>query len=98
MKIKTTVWDPARHLRTKKDIAAYLEAAFEDGDAAVIAAALGDIARATGMAKVAKAAGVTREGLYRSLSANGNPELDTILKVAKSLGLQLTVKKIRKAA
>jgi probable addiction module antidote protein len=98
MTIKTTVWDPVRNLRTKKDMAAYLQAAFEDGDPAVIAAALGDVARAKGMAKVAKSAGVTREGLYRSLSAKGNPELDTVMKVTKSLGFQLTVKPAGKAA
>jgi probable addiction module antidote protein len=98
MTLKTTLWDPAEHLRSEKEIAAFLEAAFEDGDPAVIAAAFGHVARAKGMAKVAKSAGVTREGLYRSLSINGNPELDTILKVTKSLGLRLTVKRIRKAA
>lgn len=98
MTLKTTVWDPAEHLRSKRDIAAFLQAAFEDGDPAVIAAAFGYVARAKGMAKIAKSAGVTREGLYRSLSADGNPGLDTVLKVTKSLGLRLTVKPIRKAA
>jgi probable addiction module antidote protein len=96
--LKTTVWDPAEHLRSKKDIVAFLQAAFEDGDSAVIAAALGYVARSKGMAKIAKSAGLTREGLYRSLSANGNPELDTVMKVTKSLGLQLTVKPVGKAA
>jgi probable addiction module antidote protein len=82
-------WDPADHLKTKADIAAYLEVAFEDGDPGLIAAALGDIARAKGMTQIAKATGLGRESLYKALSPEGNPELTTLLKVIQALGLKL---------
>jgi probable addiction module antidote protein len=85
----TRTWDPARHLTTDAEIMAYLEAALEDGDAAVIAAALGDVARARGMTDVARRAGLGRESLYKALSPGGNPELSTILRVLKALGLRL---------
>ena len=87
-------YDVARHLRTPVEMAAYLEAAIEesDGDAAFIAMALGDIARAKGMAELSRETGLGRESLYKALSAEGNPQLSTILKVAKALGLQLHVK------
>jgi probable addiction module antidote protein len=88
-KIETTVWDPAEHLKTEEDMAAYLEAALEEGDSALIAAALGDIARAKGMTQVAREAGLGRESLYKALSSSGNPEFSTILKVVQALGLQL---------
>ena len=97
MPLKTTPWDAADYLNSVKDIVGYLEAAFEDGDPALIAAALGDVARSKGMAEIAATAGVSREGLYRSLSPQGNPELATVAKVLKALGLQLTVK-LRSAA
>jgi probable addiction module antidote protein len=90
-KTTTTVWDPATHLTTADDVAAYLEAALQDGDPQVIAAALGDIAKAKGMTQVAREAGLGRESLYKSLSSAGNPELATILKVISALGLQLHV-------
>lgn len=70
-------------------MAAYLEAALEDGDPALVAAALGDIARAKGMTGVSRAAGVGRESLYKALSASGNPEFATVLKVIRALGLRL---------
>ena len=89
MKTKTTVWDAAEHLKTKKDMAAYLACAFEQGDPALIAAALGDIARAQGMSKVAQRTGLGRESLYKTLSRRGNPELATVLKVFHSVGLRL---------
>ena len=89
MKTKTTVWNIVEHLSTKEDREAYLNAAFDDGDASVIAAALGDIARAEGMAKVAKRTGLGRESLYKALSPEGNPALSTILKVVRSLELNL---------
>jgi len=85
----TTSWDPAEHLRTTEDMVAYLEAALEEGEPALVAAALGDIARAKGMAKVAREAGLGRESLYKALSPSGNPEFATILKVVAALGLQL---------
>jgi probable addiction module antidote protein len=70
-------------------MAAYLEAALEDGDPRVVAAALGDIARAKGMTQVARDTGLGRESLYKALSPDGNPELSTLLKVVAALGLQL---------
>ena len=92
MAIETTKWDAADYLDSPEMITAYIDAALEDGDPAVIAAALGDVARAKGMSKVAKKAGVTREGLYKALSADGDPRLTTFLGVIKSLGLQITVR------
>lgn len=88
-KERTTIWDAAEHLETKEDMAAYLEAALEENDPTLIAAALGDIARARGMAQIAKQTGLGRESLYKALSAEGNPEFATILKVIHALGLQL---------
>ena len=88
-KTKTKPWDAADYLNTKEDIALYIEAAFEDGDPALIAAALGDAARAEGMAKVAAEAGLGRESLYKALSPKGNPEFATVLKVIRALGLRL---------
>lgn len=88
-KTDTTTWDPADHFRTDEDMAAYLEAALEDGDPTLVAAALGDIARAKGMTQVAREAGLGRESLYKALSPSGNPEFATILKVIAALGLQL---------
>lgn len=88
---RTRPWDAAEYLRTEADMAAYLAAALEDGDASVVAAALGDIARAKGMSQVAKSAGLGRESLYKALSADGNPEFSTILRVVRALGLRLEV-------
>ena len=88
-KTKTRVWDPAEHLVTQEDMAAYLEAALREGDSALIAAALGDIARAKGMSQVARDAGLGRESLYKALSTEGNPEFATVMKVIAALGLQL---------
>ncbi|MBS0445055.1 MAG: putative addiction module antidote protein [Proteobacteria bacterium] len=88
-KTRTTAWDPAAHLQTEEDQAAYLEAALEEGDAALVAAALGDIARARGMTQLARDTGLGRESLYKALSATGNPELATVLKVVSALGLRL---------
>jgi probable addiction module antidote protein len=90
-KTATSVWDPANHLSTIEDAAAYLEAALEDGDPQLVAAALGDIARAKGMTQIARDAGLGRESLYKALSSSGNPELATFLKVISALGLQLHV-------
>jgi len=86
---KTRPWDAAKHLETKADMAAYLEAALEDGDPALVAVALGDIARAKGMSEVARQAGLGRESLYKALSPDGNPEFSTVLKVVKALGIRL---------
>jgi probable addiction module antidote protein len=90
MALKTTLWDPSEYLDSPESIAAYLEAAFVDGDPALIAAALGDIARAMGMTQLASRAGVTREALYKALSSTGDPRLSTFLGVMKALGLKLT--------
>ncbi len=90
-KTKTTPYDVAEHLRTPEEMATYLDAWLEEApeDAAGIARALGDIARAKGMTQVAKDAGVSRESLYRALSADGNPSFATVLKVARALGVRL---------
>jgi probable addiction module antidote protein len=90
-KIKLYPWDPVNYLKTEGDMAQYLEAALEDGDPQLVAAVLGHIARAKGMSRVARKAGLGRESLYKSLSAEGNPELATVLKVVHALGLKLKV-------
>ncbi|KQU78401.1 MULTISPECIES: addiction module antidote protein [unclassified Rhizobacter] len=91
VRTKATPYDVAEHLRTPEEMAAYLDAWLEEApdDAAGIARALGDIARAKGMSQVAKEAGLSRESLYRALSAEGNPSFATVLKVAKALGFRL---------
>jgi probable addiction module antidote protein len=93
-KTKTSKYDVAEHLRTPKEMAAYLEACLEeaDGDAAFIAKALGDIARAKGMTQVARDAGLSRESLYKALSGERSPGFDTIIKVIGALGLELHAK------
>ena len=88
-KTKTGQWDVAEHLKTEEDMAAYLEAALEDGDPKLVSAALGDIARAKGMTQIARETGLGRESLYKTLSPEGNPELATLLKVIHALGLRL---------
>ncbi len=88
-KTKTSPWDAAEHLETVEDMAVYLEAALDDGDPALITAALGDIARAKGMTQIARETGLARESLYKALSPEGNPEFSTILKVVRALGLKL---------
>src|SRR5208337_369607 len=92
MKLKTTPFDPADFLDTKESQIELLADAVETGDSRYIANALGTIARARGMAKVAQEAGLTRQALYRSLSKTGDPRLTTLLGVAKSLGLKLSFK------
>ena len=90
-KTRTTRYDVAEHLRTPEEMAAYLEASLEEanGDAAFIAKALGDIARAKCMSQVARDAGLSRESLYKALSGDRSPGFDTILKVIEALGLKL---------
>ena len=87
----TTRFDVAEHLRTPEEMAAYFEACLEEahGDAAFIAKALGDIARAKGMSQVARDAGLSRESLYKALSGERSPSFDTILRVMSALGLKL---------
>ncbi len=93
--VKTTKWDVTEFLDSEERIALFLEAAFEDGDPALIAAALGDVARARGMTEMAKETGISREALYRALSKDGHPEFNTILKVMKAFGLRLSPVPIR---
>jgi len=94
-----TRYDVADHLRTPEEMAAYLEACLEEaqGDAAFVAKALGDIARAKGMSQVARDAGLSRESLYKALSGTRSPDFDTILRVVDALGLQLHVGAARDA-
>ena len=84
-------WDSAEHLKTPEDMAMYLEACFEEAgdDAAFIAKALGNIARAKGMSQLAHDTGLGRESLYKALSGQGNPSFATILKVTRALGIRL---------
>ena len=91
LKVKTSSYDVAEHLRTPEEMAAYLDAWLEEApdDVSGIARALGDIARAKGMSLVAKEAGLSRESLYRALSEGGNPSFATVLKVARALGVRL---------
>ena len=91
-KTRTTRWDAADFLATEEDMAAYLEAALQEDDPALFAAALGDIARAKGMTQVAQETGLGRESLYKALSPDGNPEFATVLKVVRSVGLRLHAK------
>src|SRR6202795_3280958 len=90
-KTKTTRYDVAEHLRTPKEMAAYLEACLDaaKGDAAFIAKVLGGVARAKGMGQVTRDAGLSRESLYKALSGERSPDFDTILKVVNALGLRL---------
>lgn len=90
-KTLTSSYDVAEHLRTPEEMALYLDACIEeaDGDATIIAKALGDIARARGMSQVAKDSGLSRESLYKALSGERAPSFDTILKVTKALGVKL---------
>lgn len=90
-KVTLKKWDVTEHLNTEEDMQLYLDACMEEGDPALITAALGDIARAKGMTQVARDTGLAREALYRSLSGQGNPEFATILKVIDALGLRLRV-------
>jgi probable addiction module antidote protein len=91
MGIKTEPWDTAEFLTSDEAIAEYLTLSFESADPGEIAQALGIVAKARGgMAQLARESGITREALYRALSESGNPELGTILKVMRALGVRLT--------
>ena len=92
MPLKTSKYDPANYIETDLDARQYLEAALETKDAAFIADSLGVVARARGMTKVAKAAGLSRESLYKALSSDGNPEFATILRVIDALGFTLAIR------
>jgi len=88
---KTIPRNTEDHLETPEDIAAYLEAVFEDGDPALIGYALGAVARSKGMTEIAHRTGLGRQSLYKALSPEGRPEFETVLKVVRALGLKLTV-------
>jgi len=92
MTLETVPWDPAEQMKTTEDVREYLAAAFKDGDPALIAAALGDAARARGVAEIAPEAGMSREAMYKAFRPEGNPTLDTLARVIKALGLKLTVR------
>ena len=94
MRLKTTPWDSAEYLKTDRDIAAYLDACVREAgdDPAFLAHALGVVARAHNMSQLARDTGLTREGLYKSLAADGNPSFATVLKVATALGLKISFK------
>lgn len=88
---KFTRWDVVDYLKTEEDMALYLDACLDEdpGDGSLVRAALNDIARARGMTQLARDTGLTREGLYKALSASGNPEFSTMLKVIKALSIRL---------
>lgn len=90
-RIETSVYDPSKYIQTKEDVVLHLEAAFEDGDPALISDMIGAVARSQGMAEVAAKAGLSRESLYRALSAKGNPKLSTLVDVLAALGMRLSV-------
>ncbi len=89
MKTKTRVYDAAEYLATEDEMAAYLEAALEDGEPSLVVQALGSIAKARGMSQIARETGLGRESLYKALSIGGNPEFATVLKVVRALGFRL---------
>ena len=91
MPLETVPWDLTEHLDSEEAIAAYLDAVFEDGDPKLIAAAIGDVARARGMTEIAEKTGLSRESLYRALSRDGNPEMATVLRVMRALGMRVSV-------
>lgn len=88
-------FDPAEQLKDEEDIAAYLTIVMEENDPALLAAALGDIARARGMSEIAKSTGISREALYKALRPNAKPRFDTINKVCAALGVRLEARPIR---
>ena len=88
-KIKTTVWDPAKHINSKEAVIAYLEAALEENDTELLLSIISDIARSKGMSKIARELGLSREGLYRSLAPTGNPSFETVFKLFDILGLRI---------
>lgn len=92
MEVKFSRYDTADYLKTEDDIADYLDAVMEDGDPALIAAALGDVARARNLSQIARDVGMSRQGLDKALSGEGNPTLATVVKVAQALGLRLSFK------
>ncbi|MCL2070129.1 MAG: putative addiction module antidote protein [Treponema sp.] len=86
-----TDWDMAEYIKTKKDVVAHLEAALSENDVPFLLSVVGDIARSEGMTKIARSLGMSREGLYRSLSPTGKPSFETMIKLLNLLGLRLSV-------
>ena len=88
-----TRWDVTEHLQTREDVCLYLEACVDDdpGDGSLIRVALNDIARAQNMSRLAREIGMTREGLYKALSENGNPSFATVMRITRALGMQLRI-------
>ncbi|MDR1469429.1 MAG: putative addiction module antidote protein [Spirochaetaceae bacterium] len=91
--MKTTKWDPAEFIDTKEDVFAHLEIALEDGDMNFLLKTIGYIARSEGMAQIAHELGVTREGLYESLSPSGTPSFETVLKLLDMSGFRLKIER-----
>ena len=91
MPLETAPWNTAEFLNSREDIAAYLDAVLEEDDPELLKVALGNIARSKGMTEIARATGLGRANLYKALSPEGNPELVTVMKVLRALGLRLTV-------
>jgi probable addiction module antidote protein len=94
MTLKLNPFDPAKYLDSDEAIAEYLTAILEDDDPALLAAALGDIARARGMTEIAKASGITREALYKALRADAQPRFETVAKVCRALGVRLVAQPV----
>jgi probable addiction module antidote protein len=92
MALETFSWDSAEQLRSPEDIAAFIQAAFEDGDPSVITHALGVVARARGMSQVARDSMLSREALYKALTPDGDPKLSTFFSVLKALGMRVTAR------
>ena len=92
MTLDTSPWDSTELLESPEDIAAYIEAAFEDGDRSVITHALGVVARAKGISQVARETGLSREALYKALTPDGDPKLSTFFSVLKALGMKVTTR------
>lgn len=93
--VQTRVFDAANYLQTEEDMAQYLSIVMEDGDPALLAAALGDIARARGMSQLARDTGLSRESLYKSLSGERAPSSETLFKVMRALGFQFSVQPLK---
>ena len=93
MSEKFTDWDVTEHLRTREDARLYLEACAEEdpGDGSLIRAALNDVARAENMSRLARDAGMSREGLYKALSEDGNPSFATVMRITRALGMHVRI-------
>lgn len=93
-KLKTRPFDAANYLANEEEMALYLDIVMAEGDTALLAAALGDIARARGMSQLARDTGLSRESLYKSLSGERAPSSDTLFKVIRALGFELNIRPV----